>query len=125
METNNQNQKKEAFNRIYEVLKFTSDEAKTAIADLAAIQQVAIATELMKVLTEDEIKIITDLAQKSVEEKKTAMEQIAANHKNDAGFTVKAREAAKKVLGEHIEYLKTRGDEAQRAEIAKILAGIA
>jgi len=110
--------------KVYGILKFTETEAKDALNDLAGIQQVAVATEMVKVLTEDEVKTLNGLAQKTDEEKKAAMEQIAKMHAAEEGFKAAAQAAAKKVLDEHIAYLKTRGDEAQKAEIAKILAEI-
>ena len=113
-----------ALTLVYEILKFSPDEIKNALNDLAGIQQVAVATELVKVLGEDEVKTLNDLAQKTDEEKKAAMEQIAKAHANDETFKTAAQVAAKKVLDEHITYLKTRGDESQKAEIAKILAEI-
>jgi hypothetical protein len=110
--------------RVYGILKFSEAEAKDALNDLAGIQQVAVATELVKVLTEDEVKTLNGLAQKTDSERKTAMEQVAKAHAADEGFKKAAAAAAKKVIDEHIAYLKTRGDEAQKAEIAKILAEI-
>jgi hypothetical protein len=117
-------QTQEFFKKIYAILKFSDDEIKNAMIDLSGVQQVAVATELVKVLTEDEVKILNELAQKSDEEKRAAMEQIAKAHASDEAFKTAAAVAAKKVIDEHVAYLKTRGDEAQKAEIAKILADI-
>ncbi len=120
----NNQQMQEVLKKVYGILKFSDKEAQNALNNLAGIQQVAVATELVKVLGEDEVKTLNDLAQKSDEEKKAAMEQIAKAHAADDGFKTAAQSAAKKVIDEHIAYLKTRGDEAQKAEIAKILEGI-
>jgi hypothetical protein len=76
------------------------------------------------VLNEEEVKTLNGLAEKSDEDKKVAMEQIAKAHAADEDFKSRAQAAAKKVLDEHIAYLKTRGDEGQKAEIAKILSEI-
>ncbi|MCU0652986.1 MAG: hypothetical protein MUD10_01895 [Candidatus Pacebacteria bacterium] len=114
----------EVLKKVYGILKFSEQEARDSLSDLAGIQQVAVATELVKVLTEDEVKTLNDLGQKSDEEKKAAMEQIAKAHANDENFKKAAAEAAKKVLDEHVAYLRTRGDDSQKAEIAKILAEI-
>ncbi|MCU0652983.1 MAG: hypothetical protein MUD10_01880 [Candidatus Pacebacteria bacterium] len=111
----------DALVRVYSILQFSEAETKDALGDLAGIQQVAVATELVKVLTEDEVKTLNELGQKSDDEKKAAMEQIARAHAGDESFKKAAAEAAKKVIDEHVAYLKTRGDEAQKAEIAKIL----
>ncbi len=120
-----QNQQiQEALKKVYGILKFSDKEAQDSLNDLAGIQQVAVATELVKVLTEDEVKTLNELAQKSDEEKKALMEQIAKAHAADEGFKAAAQAAAKKVIDEHAAYLKTRGDDAQKAEIAKILAEI-
>jgi polyribonucleotide nucleotidyltransferase len=123
MTTNNQ-KIQEALNKIYKILKFTEAETKDALSDLAGIQQVAVATELIKVLNADEVKTLNDLAQKTDEEKKAAMKQIAKAHENDEDFKSWAQAVAKKVIDDHIAYLKTRGDKDQKAEIAKILAEI-
>jgi len=123
MATNNQ-QIQEALTMVYIILKFTEAEAKDALNDLAGVQQVAVATELVKVLNEEEVKTLNGLAEKSDEDKKVAMEQIAKAHAADEDFKSRAQAAAKKVLDEHIAYLKTRGDEGQKAEIAKILSEI-
>jgi len=125
MIVDNQNLKfKNAFDRIYRILKFSDKEAQDAINDLAAIQQVAVAAELVKALTKEEAAELSAAAQKSDEEKKAIMEKIAKAHAGDENFKNAARAAAKKVIDEHIAYLKTRGDEAQKAEIAKILTEI-
>lgn len=110
--------------RVYETLGFTPQEVKEALNDLAGLQQLAVATELLRSLTEDEVKTINGAAQKTDEEKKAAMEQIAKAHAVDEDFKSRAQVAAKKVLDGHIAYLKTRGVEGQKAGIAKILAGI-
>ena len=123
MDNKNQ-QMQEALKKVYTILKFSEEEVKDALNDLAGIQQVAVATELVKVLTEDEVKTLNDLAQKSDAEKKAAMEQIAKAHAGDENFKKATAEAAKRVVDEHAAYLKTRGDEAQKAEIAKILSEI-
>jgi hypothetical protein len=110
--------------RVYGILKFTADEAKDALGDLAGVQQVAVATELMKVLGENEVKTLNGLAEKSDEEKKAIMEQIAKSRAGDESFKTAAQAAAKKVLDDHIAYLKTRGDDNQKQAINKILAEI-
>ncbi len=110
--------------KVYSILKFTDDEADSALNDLVGIQQAAVANELLKTLTEEEAIQIGALAQKSDEEKKAAMEQIAKAHAGDDGFKAAAQAAAKKVVDEHVAYLKTRGDDSQKAEIAQILEGI-
>jgi hypothetical protein len=110
--------------RVYKLLKFNSDEAKNALNGLAGTQQLAISAELLGSVTEDEVEVLNDAMQKNDGEKRIAIEQIAKAHENDGDFKFRARVAAKKVLDEHIAYLKTRGDEGQKAEIAKILAEI-
>jgi hypothetical protein len=125
--TNSQDQKaiQGVLSRVYETLKFTSDEINGALNDLAGVQQLAVAAELLKSLTQAEVgKLNKDFAVKSEEERRATMEQIAKAHVADVDFKTRVQEAAKKVLDEHIAYLKTRGDDSQKAEIAKILAGI-
>ena len=113
-----------ALMRVYKILKFTPDEAKGALNDMVGVQQLAVSTELLNSLTEDEAKTINEAAQKTDEAKKTAMEQIAKVRAADEGFKSRAQAAAKKALEDYIAYFKTRGDDSQKAEIAKILAGI-
>ena len=114
----------ENLKEVYAVLKFSEKEAQDALNDLAGIQQVAVAAELVKTLSEDEASELNAAAQKPDEEKKAVMEKIAKARANDENFKTAAQAAAKKVIDEHIAYLKTRGDDAQKAEIAKILAEI-
>jgi len=51
------------------------------------------------------------------------MDQIAQAHAADENFKVRMQSEIKKVIDEHIAYLKTCGDDGQKAEIAKVLAG--
>ena len=115
---------KDCLARIYEILEFTSDEIDATLKELAKIQQIAVSTVFLEVLTPEEIKAINGAAQKSSEEKKAIMEQIAKAHAGDENFKVRMQAEMKKVNDEHIAYLKTRGDDAQKAEIAKIMAEI-
>lgn len=122
---NNQNSViSDSLTKVYQILKFTPEEIKNALADLAGIQQIAVATELLKSLTEAEVSEINAVAQKSEEEKKAAMEKVAMAHKDDADFAARAKASAKRVVDEHVVYLKTRGDEGQKAQIAQVLAGM-
>jgi tRNA 2-selenouridine synthase SelU len=112
--------------RVYGLLKFTPDEVKGSINDLASIQQVAISTELIKDLTESEVADLNkDFESKSEAERKAAIEVVAKKRSANPEFLARVQAAAKKVLDEHIAYLKTRGDDGQKQEIAKILAEIA
>ncbi len=113
----------DTLSRVYQILEFSPEMIKTTLGELGAMQQIAIFTELVGVLTEKEADELNAAAEKSDEEKKAVMEKIAKARANDEGFKNAARAAAKKVIDEHIAYLKTRGDEAQKAEIAKILGG--
>lgn len=114
----------DALTRAYSILKFTEAETVDALGDLAGIQQVAVATELVRVLNEDEIKTLNGLTEKSEAKRKEAMEQIAKSRATDPDFKSNAQAAAKKVLDEHIVFLKTRGDDNQKQAINKILAEI-
>ncbi|HOI96993.1 MAG TPA: hypothetical protein PLA19_00645 [Candidatus Pacearchaeota archaeon] len=105
-------------------MEFTFDDIDATLKELAKIQQIAVSTAFLGVLTPEEIKAINDAAQKSSEEKKAIMEQIAKAHAGDENFKVRMQAEMKKVNDEHIAYLKTRGDDSQKAEIAKILAEI-
>lgn len=114
-----------ALTRVYETLKFTPDEAKGALNDLAGLQQLAVSTELLKSLTESEVASLNkDFAAKTEDERKAMVEQIAKAHGTDKNFMAAAQAAAKKVLDDHIAYLKTRGDDVQKEAIGKILAEI-
>lgn len=115
---------KDCLVRVYEILEFTSDDIDATLKELAKIQQIAVSTAFLEVLTLEEIKAINGAAQKSNEEKKAVMEQIAKAHAGDENFKVRIQAEIKKVNDEHIAYLKTRGDDSQKAEIAKILAEI-
>lgn len=115
---------KDCLVRVYKILEFTSDDIDATLKELAKIQQIAVSTAFLGVLTPEEIKAINGAAQKSSEEKKAIMEQIAKAHAGDENFKVRMQAEMKKVNDEHIAYLKTRGDDSQKAEIAKILAEI-
>lgn len=112
----------DSLKQVYAILKFTEEEANRALKDLASIQEIEVATELVKSFSPEEVKTINGLAAAAEEEKKAVMEKIAQAHAAEEDFRARAAAAAKKVLYEHIIYLKTRGDESQKAEIAKILA---
>lgn len=119
------NQKiKESLIGIYQLLKFTPSEINETFQGITQVQQVAASSELLKSLNEDEIKIMTESVEKSDEEKQGIMEQIAKNHLNDVDLKSRTQAAITGVLEEHIAYLKTRGDDRQKEEISKILAGI-
>jgi hypothetical protein len=93
--------------------------------DLAGVQQLAVSTELLKSLTENEVASLNkDFAVKSEEERKKLIEEIAKAYVSDEDFKSRAQAAAKKVFDEHIAYLKTRGDDGQKQAIAKILSEI-
>lgn len=110
--------------RVYEILEFTPDEIKDAISDLGKAQQLAVAAELLKSLTANEAKAISDAAQKTDEEKRALMERIAKTRAADEDFKSRAQEAAKKVLDEHIAHLKSGGDGEQKETIVRILKEI-
>jgi len=114
---------KDCLARIYEILEFTSDEIAAAMKELAKIQQAAVSTAFLEALAPEEIRAINDAAQKSDDEKKLIMDQIAQAHAADENFKVRMQSEIKKVIDEHIAYLKTCGDDGQKAEIAKVLAG--
>jgi copper oxidase (laccase) domain-containing protein len=111
-------------NRVYEILKLTPEEIKAAIGELAKAQQAAVSAELLKSMTEEEAGLIAGLGQKTGGEQAAAMEKIAKNHLADENFKNRAIAAAKSVINEHIAYLKTRGDDHQKEQIAKILSEI-
>ncbi len=115
---------KDCLARIYEILEFTSDEIAAAMKELAKIQQAAVSTAFLEALAPEEIRAINDAAQKSDDEKKLIMDQIAQAHAADENFKVRMQSEIKKVIDEHIAYLKTCGDDGQKAEIAKVLAGL-
>jgi len=126
MTTNEQDSKVViALTRSYEILKMTPQEIKNALSDLTGIQQLAVSTELIRSLTEAEVAALNnDLAAKSVEGKQAMIEEIAKAHAADNDFKARAQAAIKKTLDDHIAYIKTRGDDTQKAEVAKILAEI-
>jgi len=122
------NQKEESFRdglmRIYGILNFTPDEVKNAINDLAQIQQLRIMEELLKDMTAAEAAELSVLVSKSEEEKRVIIENIAKKHGTNEDFKTRVQAEAKKVQDDHVAYLKTRGDEKQKVEIAKIAAEI-
>ena len=115
-----------ALTRAYEVLKFTPKEIRSALNDLAAIQQLAVFTELIKSLTEAEVANLNkEFETKTEEEQKMMIEQITKTHSADSNFIASAQAAAKTALDKHIANLKTWGNDSQKEEIAKIIEVIA
>lgn len=114
----------EALIRVYAILKFSQQEAKETLDDMVNIQQTAATAELLKRLSPPEIDLFKDIDKRSEEERNAIMAHIARAHENDAEFKSRAQAAVDKLLDEHIAYLKTRGDDAQKQAIAKIFAEI-
>jgi hypothetical protein len=116
---------KNALERVYGVLKFSPTETKETVNNIAELQQLAVAAELIGNLTESEkMSLGNDFMIKSEDEKIKIISQIFQGHGSNEDFLARAQAAAKKVLDDHIAYLKTRGDEAQKAEVAKIMAEV-
>jgi len=116
---------KEPLIRAYQILKFTPEEITEALGDLAGLQQLAAATELLKDLTEEEAKdLTTRFAALPEDEKKKEIEAIAQKRMANGDFKAKAQAAVGKVLADHVVYLKTRGDDTQKAQIAQELTGV-
>jgi len=113
---------KDCLVRIYGILEFTSEEVAAAMEKLAKIQQAAVSAAFLESLTPEEVKSINDAAQKSDQEKKAIIEQITQGHAVNEDFKNRTQAEIKKVISEHTAYLKTRGDDRQKNEIAKILA---
>ena len=111
---------KDSLLKIYQALNLTPKESQKNIEELAGVQQVAVLNELLKDLGASEIEAINkDSAAGANDE---LYKKIIETHKNDPAFMAKAQAAAKRILDQHIAYLKTRGDDAQKAKIAEILA---
>lgn len=125
MENTNQFNIENILAKAYGILKMPPDEIKIVLNDLGSLQRAAVLAELIKGLNEAEIKELAAVANNPEDRGKLVMEKIAVIHKDDADFGIRAQGAAKGILNDHINYLKTQGDDAQKAEIAKILAEIA
>jgi len=107
--------------RAYETLKFSPEEAKNALNDLAGLQQMAIMTELMKDLTKEEVAGLNkNFPSKSDEDKKKEVEYLFKNRYSEEEFKNKIETTIKKVLDDHLAYLKSRGNE----QVDQILAEI-
>jgi hypothetical protein len=120
-----QNKIQNALSRVYEVLKFKPDEVKTALNDLTGIQQMAVFNELLKDLDENEVATLNnDFSQKTDSEKNQMLEDLVKARQNDQEFKARVQAAAKKVLDDHITYLKSRGDDTQKQAISQILSEI-
>jgi len=115
----------DALTRAFEILKFAPDKIEAALNDIAGLQQMAVSTELLKVLSQGEVEALNkEFESKSDEEKKTMMEAIVKDHSSDPAFVTAAQTAAQKVFDEQIAYLKTLGDSSQQEAVAKVLAEI-
>jgi hypothetical protein len=110
---------------VYGILKMTPDESKAAVVDLAGLQQLAVATVLLKDLSKEEVEELNKAIPSATDtEKQKTMQVIAQKRHGDAEFSAKVKTATDKVLADHIAYLKTRGDAGQKQEIGRILAEI-
>ena len=116
---------KDALGRVYGILKFSPEEIKKTVNNIAGLQQLAVAAAVAGDLSENEKAALgKDFMAKSADEKIEIIDQIFQARGDNKDFLAKAQAAAKKVIDEHVAYLKTRGDDAQKAEIAKILEGV-
>lgn len=119
-----ENNIQQTLKKVYSILNFKEEEAEAAVKGLAGIQQMALLTELIKVLTDDEVNTINNLGEASDVEKRAVMDKIVKAHEGDAVFRAKAKEATKGVIKKYIAYLQTRGDDSQKAQISQALAGL-
>lgn len=115
---------RKSLKKAYSILKFTDEEADNALNDLMEIQQVAVANELLKTLTKEEADRIEAMEQETDENKRIFMESIAKAHAGNKEFKEAAQAVVKKVINDHVTYLKTRGDDFQKSQIAAILAEV-
>ncbi len=115
---------KNALMRVYKILGLSEDEANQSWDDLVGVRQVAVVSELVKSMDEEEIGLANELMQNGDEAKITMIKKIIAGKENNNELIEKSQVAAERVLKDHILYLKTQGTETQKAEIAAILANI-
>lgn len=120
-----QSKLKDSLTRVYQVLKFTSEEVAEAINNLAALQQLAVAAELFKDLSPEEAKSFdSKLSNLSEEQRKNEIMAIIRKRQENEQFKAKMKDAVERVTASHLAYLKTRGDDSQKAQIAQVLAGV-
>lgn len=110
--------------QIYKTLGFTDQEIEKTFEDLTGIQQVATSNELLRILDKNEIESLNGLEQNSGPEMAAVLSRIVEKHQDNPEFSEKLQAAAKRVLDDHIAYLKSRGDDSQKSRIAQILAGV-
>jgi len=107
--------------RVYEVLKFTPEEAKKALDEFMGLIQVSIMTELLNGLSEAEIKSLgEEFAKKSPAEQQKQAESVLKSHYSQEEIVKKISGATKPVVQEYFAYLKSRGNK----EVDRILAEV-
>jgi hypothetical protein len=111
--------------KAYHVLGFSLDETKKALSELAALQLLAATSELANDMAEDEAAEFGEkIAHADDEERQSMVKSLIDKRNGNVVFQEKIKAAAKKVLDDYAAYLKTRGDDSQKAQIAQILAEI-
>jgi len=116
---------KEVFERAYRVLKFTPEEIQQTFDSLADLEQLLLMNVLLKSLNKEEIVSLNkNFADATEDGKKKIIEEIIDARKHDKNFMDQICTVAAKTANDHIIFLKGRGDDAQKQEVAKVMAEI-
>jgi hypothetical protein len=116
---------KPVFIAAYGLLGFTPEQIEKALGEVAGLQQMAVAREMIKDLAKEELDALSGLLAGSQSgDKQKEIDALMQKHKPSKEFELKAKLAIERILHEHAAYLKTLGNDYQKEKIATLLSEI-
>ncbi|MFA6376455.1 MAG: hypothetical protein WCX69_03600 [Candidatus Paceibacterota bacterium] len=116
---------KAVFVEAYGILNFTSAQKEKALGEIAGLQQLAIAREMVKDLAKDELDVLGKILAKNEDEiKQEEIDAILKKHSPSKDLEFNVKLAIERVLRDHTAFLKTQGNAEQKAKIAALLTNI-
>jgi len=125
MNTEKNGKIKAVFVEAYGILNFTSDQKEKALGEIAGLQQLAIAREMVKDLAKEELDDLGKILAKGEDEiKQEEIDAILKKHSPSKNLEFNVKLAIEKVLRDHAAFLKTQGNESQKEKITALLSNI-
>ena len=110
--------------RAYEVLKFDPRQIEEALQDFNFIFLTALVAETTDGLSQEEVGELEGCFSPAEADKPARFKTIVEKHYSKDEFKAKTALVARKTLKDYIDHLKGMGDESQKKEIGRILAGL-
>jgi len=108
---------------VYELLDFTTKQKEKALGEIAGLQQLAIAREMVKDLAKEELDALGRILVKKEDEiKQEEIDAILKKHLPSKNLELNVKLAIERVLRDHAAFLKTQGNESQKEKIAALLS---